>query len=177
MLKAIVCVSYDEKDKNNPYSWGIGKNNSLLFNIKQDMRFFREHTIGKTVVMGYNTLLSMPDGQPLKNRTTIVLCPDGVDPEGCIVFHDFSRMLQFVRNISLNDDVYVCGGGMMYNSMNDYCDEVLVTKVYSIDTDATVFYPNLDATNSNKVCIYESDLFEENEYKFRFTTYKTIKQY
>ena len=55
-------------DKN----WAIGKGNKLLVSIPQDMKFFRETTTGKVVVMGRKTLESFPGGQPLKNRTNIV---------------------------------------------------------------------------------------------------------
>ena len=75
MIRAIVAV--DEK-------WGIGKKNGLLFDLPLDMKFFRETTSGKTVCMGYNTLLSFPNGKPLKNRKNIVICPDGVTGDGFI---------------------------------------------------------------------------------------------
>ena len=56
MIRAIV---------NADAKWGIGKNNSLLFHLPADMKFFRETTSGKTVVMGGNTLRSFPGGKPL----------------------------------------------------------------------------------------------------------------
>lgn len=71
-MKSIVAVDSE---------WGIGKNNDLLFDIKADMRHFVENTRGKTVVMGSNTLLSLPGGMPLKNRVNIVLNPDGKDED------------------------------------------------------------------------------------------------
>ena len=52
-------------DKN----WGIGNNNKLLVSIPSDMKFFRQETSGKVVVMGRKTLESFPNGLPLKNRT------------------------------------------------------------------------------------------------------------
>ena len=61
--------------------WGLGKRNGLLFDLKADMRHFVEHTKGKTVVMGSNTLRSFPGGMPLKNRLNIVLNPDGTDED------------------------------------------------------------------------------------------------
>ena len=57
-------------------NWAIGKNNQLLVKIPADMKFFRETTTGKVVVMGRKTLESFPNGQPLKNRTNIVLTHD-----------------------------------------------------------------------------------------------------
>ena len=54
-------------------NWAIGKGNSLLFHLSQDMKFFKAHTSGKTVVMGRKTLESLPGSKPLPNRTNIVL--------------------------------------------------------------------------------------------------------
>ena len=67
-MKTIVAVDVN---------WGIGKKNDLLFSIPLDMKFFRETTSGKIVVMGSNTLKSFPGGNPLKNRINIVLYPGG----------------------------------------------------------------------------------------------------
>mgnify|MGYP003099383655 CR=1 FL=1 len=78
MIRAIL-----HADKN----WGIGKNNSLMFSIPKDMKFFRETTLGKTVVMGGNTLRSFPAGKPLKNRTNIVLSRGQV-MDDCLVVSD-----------------------------------------------------------------------------------------
>lgn len=44
--------------------WGIGKNNDLLFKLPEDMKYFRQKTLNKIVVMGSNTLKSFPDGKP-----------------------------------------------------------------------------------------------------------------
>ena len=62
-------------DKN----WGIGRGNDLMFRLPLDMKFFRETTSGKVVVMGLNTLRSFPGGKPLKNRTNVVLSPEDVE--------------------------------------------------------------------------------------------------
>lgn len=58
-MKTIVAV-----DKN----WGIGKNNDLLFHLKEDMSFFKKMTLGKVIVMGSNTLMSLPGCKPLKKQ-------------------------------------------------------------------------------------------------------------
>ena len=74
-------------DKN----WGIGKGNDLMFSIPKDMKFFRETTKGKVVVMGLNTLRSFPNGKPLKNRINIVLSPDDVEEE-VVTVHSLSEL-------------------------------------------------------------------------------------
>ena len=114
-MKAIVAV--DKK-------WGIGKNNDLLFSLPEDMKFFREKTSGKTVCMGYNTLLSFPGSKPLKNRVNIVLAPEGVERDDCIIVHTLEELSNTLKNY---DDVFVIGGAMFYRTMVPYCEEVYVT--------------------------------------------------
>ena len=158
-MKAIVAVDM---------KWGIGKNNDLLFDIPEDMKFFREKTAGKTVCMGYNTLLSFPGSKPLKNRTNIVLAPDGVERDDCIVVHTLEELSKELSKYN-SDDVFVIGGAMFYKTMVPYCDECYITKV-DANGEATVFYPNLDEMGF--VVTYQSEPIETNGYTIRFTTYK-----
>ncbi|MBQ3234867.1 MAG: dihydrofolate reductase [Clostridia bacterium] len=159
-MKSIVAV--DKK-------WGIGKNNDLLFSLKEDMKFFREKTNGKVVCMGYNTLLSFPGSKPLKNRTNIVLAPAGVTRDDCTVVYTLEELSKELSKYDTNE-VFVIGGAMFYKTMVDYCSEIFVTKV-DADGDATVFYPNLDE-KSNFEMAYSSEPIEDNGYTIRFTTYK-----
>lgn len=168
MIKAIVAV--DKK-------WGIGKNNGLLFSIPEDMKFFRQKTSGKVVCMGYNTLLSFPQGKPLKNRTNIVLCSEGTPHvEGCIMVNTLSRLFEKLHDYD-GQEIFVIGGAMFYRTMLDYCEEIYVTKV-DADGDATVFFENLDEKDNWQLsCV--SEPLETNGYTIRFTTYKNsnVKKY
>ena len=161
MISAIVCV-----DKN----WGIGKNNDLLFNLKEDMKFFREKTKNKIVVCGYNTLLSFPGSKPLKGRSTIVLCPKEIERDDCYCIHDFEEMVRLLKELSKTQEVFVIGGAMLYQSMLPYYDKVYVTKV-DADGQAEVFFPNLD-TYDEFIC--EDSLYniEDGNYKIKFVTYE-----
>ena len=149
--------------------WGIGKKNDLMFRLPLDMKFFRETTSGKVVCMGYNTLLSFPGGKPLKNRTNVVLCEDGISPEGCIAVHSVKELLETVGNYP-PDDVFVIGGGSVYRTMLPYCDKVYLTKV-DADGGAEVFFPDLDA-DENFVLRKESEPVIDNGYTIRFTVYE-----
>ena len=159
-MKAIVAV--DKK-------WGIGKKNDLLFKLPEDMKFFREKTDGKVVVMGSNTRNSFPGGKPLKNRTNIVLFPGGAKRDDCTVVDSLSELKEKIKKYD-PDDVFVIGGALFYKTMLPYCSEVYVTKV-DADGGAEVFYENLDKLD-NWSCIYISDPVETNGYTIRFTTYK-----
>ena len=163
MIRAIVAV--DEK-------WGIGKKNGLLFDLPLDMKFFRETTSGKTVCMGYNTLLSFPKGKPLKNRKNIVICPEGVTGDGFIAVHDMPEMLETIGKE--DGDVYVIGGAYFYKSMLPYCDEVLVTKVKA-DGNAEVFFENLDEREDFELK-EEGEELQTNGYTIKFTKYKNLRK-
>ncbi len=159
-MKSIVAV--DKK-------WGIGKNNDLLFSLPEDMKFFREQTSGKVCCMGYNTLLSFPGSKPLKNRTNIVLAPQGVTRDDCTIVYTLEELSKELSKYN-SDDIFVIGGAMFYRTMVDFCSEILVTKV-DADGEATVFYPNLDE-KPNFELVYASEPVETNGYTIRFTTYK-----
>ena len=149
--------------------WGIGKENSLMFKITADMKFFKETTTGNVVVMGSNTLKSLPGGNPLKERINIVLYPDGEKRQDCTVVNSLEELFTEIKKYD-GDKVFVIGGAMMYATLLPYCSEVLVTKVDAVGG-ADVFFENLDKNNNFKL-IYESDPVETNSFQIRFTTYK-----
>lgn len=163
-MKSIVAV--DEK-------WGIGKKNGLLFDIKADMRHFVEHTRGKTVVMGSNTLLSLPGGMPLKNRVNIVLNPEGEDADalakGYVLVRSVDELLKKTADYPA-DDVYVVGGAMLYRTLLPYCEEAIVTKVRA-DGNAEVFYENLDRLPEWSL-VEESAPVEDSGYTMTFCVYR-----
>lgn len=159
-MRAIVVV-----DRN----WGIGKKNDLLFRLPADMKHFREVTAGKTVVMGSNTLLSFPEGKPLKNRTNIVLWPGGEKREDCIIVGSLEELFSEVKKYP-QEDVFVVGGAMMYRTLLPYCDEAIVTKA-DADGGAEVFFENLDKLE-NWSLSEAGEAIETNGYTIRFCRYK-----
>lgn len=141
MIIGICCV-----DKN----WGLGKANSLLFNLKKDMQFFKQTTANSVVVCGLNTLLSFPGSKPLKGRSTIVICPEDYDRDDCFCAHSFEDLIKLITELSKTQNVFIIGGGMLYKSMLPYYDEVYVNMV-DADGEAEVFFPNLDENAAYEV--------------------------
>ena len=160
-MKAILAA-----DKN----WGIGYNNRLLVSIPSDMKFFRQTTTGKVVVMGRKTLESFPNGLPLKNRTNIVLTanPD-YDVKDAVIVHSKDELLEELKKYN-EDDIYVIGGESVYRMMLPYCDTVLVTKIdraFQADT----HFPNLDEMEEWTLT-GESEEQTCFDLEFRFTKYE-----
>ncbi|MCX4384900.1 MAG: dihydrofolate reductase [Clostridia bacterium] len=150
--------------------WGIGKSNDLMFSLPKDMKFFRETTKGKVVVMGLNTLKSFPNGKPLKNRINIVLSLHDVD-EDVVIVHSLDELFEELKKYPA-DDVFVIGGASVYRTLIPYCTEVLVTKV-DASGGADVFVPDLDE-DENFCLSYESKAEEDNGYTIRFCTYRNL---
>ncbi len=148
--------------------WGIGKGNDMMFSLPKDMKFFRETTIGHTVVMGGKTLRSFPNQKPLKNRVNIVLTRGQVCDE-CVIVRSFDELKTELKRRE-NEEIYVIGGGEIYKELLPYCHEALITKVDAIGG-AEVFFPDLDK-DENFVCVDEGAPMEDNGYIIRFTRYK-----
>lgn len=131
-----IIVAVDEK-------WGIGYKNELLVRIPADQRFFRETTTGNVVIMGRKTLESFPGGQPLKNRTNIVITSkEDYQVKDAIVVHSVEEALEQVKDVP-GENIYVIGGASIYEQMLSLCDTAHVTKInytYQADT----YFPNLD---------------------------------
>lgn len=126
-------------DKN----WAIGYKGKLLVSIPEDMKFFRQVTQGKVVVMGRKTLESLPGGQALKNRTNIVisknLCYNAKDAVVCHSIEEVKTLLQEYDS----EDVYIIGGESIYRQLLPLCTVAYVTKInYAYDADT--YFPNLD---------------------------------
>ena len=126
-------------DKN----WGIGKDNKLLVSIPSDMKFFRQETMGKVVVMGRKTLESFPNGLPLKNRTNVVLTSDkNYQVKDAVIVHSIDEVLEELKKYD-DDEIYVIGGGKVYEELLPYCDVAHVTKI-DFAFEADTHFPNLD---------------------------------
>ena len=156
-------------DKN----WAIGNGNKLLVSIPQDMKFFRETTMGKVVVMGRKTLETFPGGQPLKKRTNIVLTRDkDYNVKDAIVLHTVEEVLEELKKYD-EEEIYIIGGESIYRQFLPYCKLAHVTKInhaYEADT----YFPNLDEMDDWEV----TGVSDEQTYfnlEYEFVRYERVK--
>lgn len=124
-------------------NWAIGNKNELLVRIPNDHKHFREETTGKVVVLGRKTLETFPQGQPLKNRTNIILTTDRkYQVKDAIIVHSIAELLEELKKYN-DEDIYIIGGESVYRQMLPYCNVAHITKIdhsYEADT----YFPNLD---------------------------------
>ena len=148
-------------------NWAIGKDNKLLVSIPQDMKYFRQMTTGKVVVMGRKTLESFPGGLPLKNRVNVVLTGNkNYRAKDAIIVHSVEEILDATALYD-SEDVYVIGGESVYRLLLPYCKKAFVTKIdhaYQADT----WFPNLDADPEWQLTmISDEQTYFDLEYDFR----------
>lgn len=162
-MKLIVAVSLD---------WGIGCEGGLLYDLPDDMSFFKNTTKNKVVVMGRSTLLTLPGGKPLKNRINIVLTKDkSFEKEGVIVCNSLDELFIELKKYD-SDDVFIIGGGNVYNQLFSFCKEAYITKVNQI-VKADTYLHNFDEDENWKLD-YQSPEHINNGISFTFNTYKNV---
>ncbi len=124
-------------------NWAIGYKNKLLVRIPEDQRFFRSETTNKAVIMGRKTLESFPNGKPLKDRLNVVITSNtNYKVSGAVVVQNINEAIEAVKGYN-KEDIYVIGGGSIYEQMLDLCDLAYITKIdYKYMADS--YFPNLD---------------------------------
>ena len=161
MISAIVAVD------NN---WGIGFNGDLLEHIPEDLKYFKQLTTGNTVIMGRKTWDSLPN-KPLPNRTNIVIT-NNTNMEGQAEFMDLTdAMLYFIYN--KNDDIFIIGGGKIYEELLSMCNRIYVTKIFKDHDQVDTYFPNLDESDkwAPATC---SDIRQQGDLMYQFWQYDRI---
>lgn len=159
-MKTLVVV-----DKN----WGIGKGGHLLVHLPGDLKFFKETTIGKVVVMGRATFDSLPGRKPLKDRVNIVLTRNPNFEADCIVCRSRGEVFKVLENYDM-EDVFIIGGEDVFNQFIPYCDGHLVTKINAA-FEADRHFQNLDLREDVEM-IAEGQPIVENGIEYKFTEYR-----
>ena len=138
--------------------------------IPEDMKFFRSETTGKVVVLGRKTLDTFPGGQPLKNRTNIILTRNpNYQVKGAIICHSVEEVLEELKKYN-SEDVYIIGGDSIYKEFLPYCDVAHVTRTDHV-YDADAWFPNLEEDPA-WVLTGESEEETYFDLEFRFCRYE-----
>jgi dihydrofolate reductase len=150
----------------------IGRGNTLPWRLKSDMQHFRALTMGKPVVMGRKTFLSI--GKPLAGRTTIVVSRDHAFAAfGIVVAASLDAALAVARGDALRrnaDAIIVAGGAEIYAQLLPQASQLAITHVHKkVDGDAR--FPKIDLTLWREAARSEHPSTAEDEAPFAFVTY------
>lgn len=148
----------------------IGFENQLLWHLPKDLKHFKEITSGHPVIMGRKTYESI--GKPLPNRTNIVVSrkTDWFE-EGILIVGSIKEAVKFAKKI--DEEVFIIGGGKIYEQTMDIVDKLEVTLVKA-DLEADTFFPKIDPKiwkKTDEIC-HEKD--EKNQYDFCFQTFERV---
>ncbi len=145
----------------------LGKNNQLIWCLPNDLKFFKEHTVGHPIVMGYNTFKSLP--KLLPNRKHIVLThqDDLQFPKDVLVFHEKQELLNYLRQYE--EEVYIIGGASIYKQFLNDANVMLLTEIEQNEKSADAYFPAFDKTEWNVSTIKEN---EDNGIKYKHLEYR-----
>ena len=163
MLSIIVA-----KGKNNI----IGKDNEMVWHLPEDLKHFKNLTIGHTIIMGRKTFESL--GKPLPNRKHIIFSqnPDfKVNDENVEVVHS---LLQIQDLIEGKQEAFVIGGAMIYNFLMPNVKKMYVTEIEK-DFEGDTFFPIIDSEVWKETSREKGIKNEENNLDYYFVTYERIK--
>lgn len=144
-------------------NFAIGKNNDLLFHLPNDLKHFKEITSGHTIIMGRNTLLSLPKW-PLPNRRHIIITDkkDDVFP-GCEIVFSIDEAIEKVKD---EQEAFIIGGGMIYKQFFPIAGKLYLTLVHK-PFEADVFFPEVNYTEWDEIS-REDFKDENNDFEYSY---------
>jgi dihydrofolate reductase len=160
-LKIIAAISIDG---------AIGNNNKLLWYIPEDLKHFKECTINKTLIVGANTYLALPE-EAKNNRLYFILSSKKIESASPHVIVKSKEELKSILSNNQKEEIWIVGGEKIYNEFIDDCDEIYITWVNKIFMDADKRFP-IDKLNENFILTEDSNWLESRAgVKYKFCKY------
>ena len=148
MLALIVAVAHHRV---------IGKDNSLIWHLPNDLKFFKEKTTGHVIIMGRKTFESLPFLLPNREHWVITKNKGFNAPEGVRVFSSPEAVVEAAKEI---DVAYVIGGAQIYEAFLPY------------EFEGDAHFPAFDASAFTITSVVEGTVDDKNTYPHRFVTYE-----
>jgi dihydrofolate reductase len=121
----------------------IGKDGCLPWRIPEDLKFFKQMTLGHVVIMGRKTFESLPNALP--NRLNVVVTRDKTyEAKGAVTVRNIEQALSLAREhrTMYGNEVFIVGGGEIYQQTLDLVDRIYLTLIHkNFEGDAR--YPDL----------------------------------
>jgi dihydrofolate reductase len=142
----------------------LGKDNNLIWHIKEDLQNFKNITMNKYIVMGTKTYNSLP--KKLEGRKYILLSKNVNFIENGLVFHNFESLFEFISR--QHEEIMIIGGASIYKLFIPYADKLYLTEIDS-ESDADCYFPKFDKTKYVKTILKENI---SNNLKYKFAIYE-----
>lgn len=142
----------------------IGFQNRLPWHLPADLKYFKQLTLNKTIVMGRKTFESI--GKPLPQRENIILSHQPLQIEGCKVISD-------LKKLSSKKEIMIIGGAQIYALALPLVHDLYITWVDG-DFEGDTFFPKIDWNNWEMLSIESHKPDEKNAFPYHFTHYRRI---
>lgn len=146
----------------------LGKDNDLIWRFKEDMSFFREHTIHKPIILGRKTLDSLPGLLPERQHIVLTRSLEQF-PDSVLVMHSIEELLPYIEQHE--EEFMVIGGASVYRQMLPYADTMLLTEV-DAESDADVYFPSFKEKDWDSTILSKQ---EEKEISYKHLVYTRKK--
>lgn len=132
----------------------LGKNNSLIWDLPHDLKFFKDTTLNHPVVMGLNTYKSI--GRPLPKRENIVLTDQPLEDNRLTIYTDIDKLTYDITYTL--EECFIIGGASLYSYYYPLADKMYLTLIDAEDHEADVYFPaiNYDEWNT-KIIDYNKE--------------------
>ena len=130
----------------------LGRDGKLIWHLPEDLAFFKKTTMGHPVLMGRKTFDSLPSMLPGRKHYVVTRSRDFVR-DGVEVVDDLEQFAESTHN----DEIFVIGGGQIYNAMLPYADTLYLTEVDADDEQADTFFPKFDKAKYNREILGKGD--------------------
>ena len=159
ILKAIVAYAENRV---------IGKDNDLIWHLPDDLKHFKRHTAGRTIIMGRKTWDSL-GGRPLPKRRHIVITrKEDFVAEGAEVVHSLEDAIALAQH---EDEVFIVGGAQIYELSLPYLDVLEITEIHA-SPEGDAYFPVWNSEEFELVTDVHHPTDENHEFSFNFKTWK-----
>ena len=143
----------------------LGSSGNLLFKIPEDLKLFKRLTIGHIVLMGRKTFESL-GCKPLPDRVNIVISKTKkYENDGVITFESLTTAVEYSKQNFPDKDLYIIGGGRVYEESLKYADEVILTRYDRSYEDADTYFPEVPESEFREEETLLEGSFEDCKYR------------
>lgn len=149
----------------------IGKDNTLIWHLPADMKYFKEKTTGHCIITGRKNYESIPEKfRPLPNRTNIIITRQkDYKAEGAIVCHSVESAIEKAKQTN-DSEIFIIGGAEIYKQSLHLVDRIYLTKIHH-EFEGDAFFPELSG-NWIETSRIKGIVDDKNKYPHYFITYQ-----
>lgn len=146
----------------------IGHDNQLIWHLPNDLKHFKEITTGHPIIMGRKTFESI--GRALPNRTNIIITRNkNYSIENTKVAHSLNEAIEIAKKI--DEDIFIIGGGKIYEQALDLVDILEVTEVHG-NFEGDTYFPEIDLNVWKEISRIKHHKDEKNKFDYSFVRYE-----